>query len=97
MKFLSQNADVLYFSWLLIMSLVLLLVMWRDKRRARHHRHHRTPEALLMTLGILGGAMGGILGMQLFRHKTKKMKFMVGFPILAVLQWGVAIWMLLPE
>ena len=97
MKFLSENADVLYFSWLLLMSLVLLLVMWRDKRRARHHRHHRTPEALLMTLGTLGGARVGSLGMQRVRHKTKKMKFMVGFPILAVLQWGVAIWMLLPE
>ena len=46
------------------------------------------PEATLFLLAILGGALGGVLGMQIFRHKTKHMHFVLGFPLLLLLQWG---------
>ena len=93
---LNSNLGFILIGVYVLMSIVLLVVMGVDKKRSKNHGR-RVPENTLFTLALLGGAMGGILGMQLFRHKTKKMKFMVGFPILALLQWGVAIWMLLPE
>ena len=96
MKFFTDNAGFVLIAWLLVMSVVLFVVMARDKSLAKSHRH-RVPEATLFLLALLGGALGGVLGMQLFRHKTQHMKFVVGFPVIALIQWGVVIWMLLPD
>ena len=38
-----------------------------------------------MTLGAVGGAFGGLLGMLVFRHKTKHTKFKLGMPLLLLL------------
>ena len=46
---------------------------------------------------VLAVALGGVLGMQIFRHKTQHVSFVIGFPLLALLQWGAVIWMLLPD
>ncbi len=55
-------------------SLVALWFYWRDKRRAKKHRF-RIPEAVLLSLGFFGGSVGALLGMNLFRHKTKHWYF----------------------
>jgi len=78
-----------------LMSVVLFIVMGIDKNHARL-RMRRVPEARLFLLALLGGALGGVLGMQVFRHKTQHMKVVVGFPLIALLQWGLAIWLVLP-
>ena len=78
-----------------LMSVVLFIVMGIDKKHARL-RMRRVPELTLFSLALLGGALGGVLGMQVFRHKTQHMKFVVGFPLIALLQWGLAIWLVLP-
>ena len=78
-----------------LMSVVLFIVMGIDKNHARL-RMRRVPELTLFSLALLGGALGGVLGMQVFRHKTQHMNFVVGFPLIALLQWGLAIWLVLP-
>lgn len=55
-------------------SLLAFLVYWSDKRRARKHRWRRT-ETSLLTIGFLGGAVGALIGMTVFRHKTKHWYF----------------------
>lgn len=80
--------------WLLLMSLVLLTAMGADKKRARTGSW-RIPEARLFLLAFLGGALGGWVGMRLFRHKTRHWYFAPGFPLLALLQWGAVLWLLL--
>ncbi len=55
----------------------------------------RVPEATLFLLAVLGGSVGGILGMQLFRHKTKHETFTVGFPAILVCQLALAAYILL--
>lgn len=55
----------------------------------------RVPEATLFLLAVLGGSVGGILGMQLFRHKTKHKTFTVGFPVILVCQLALAAYILL--
>ena len=77
------------------MSVILFFLMRHDKKLSRRHGH-RIPEKALFLLAILGGALGGVLGMQIFRHKTQHPNFYLGFPLLALAQWGVAIWLLLP-
>lgn len=78
--------------WLAFMSLVSFIAMGGDKRRARRGKR-RTPEARLFLLALLGGGLGGWLGMYVFRHKTKHWKFVIGFPLIALLQAAVCIYL----
>ncbi len=82
--------------WLLLISLILFLTMGRDKRLSRSHGY-RVREHTLMLLAVIGGALGGVLGMQIFHHKTQKPKFYITFPLLALVQWGIVIFLLLPS
>lgn len=65
-----------------------------DKARAKAGTW-RIPEATLFLLAVLGGSVGGILGMQLFRHKTRHKTFIVGFPAILVCQLALAAYILL--
>jgi uncharacterized membrane protein YsdA (DUF1294 family) len=56
-----------------------------DKRRAIRHAW-RIPEKTLFASAILGGSIGAILGMQLFRHKTKHWYFKYGMPAILLMQ-----------
>lgn len=80
--------------WLALMSLVLFAVMGADKRRAKQGSW-RVPEKTLFLLALLGGAIGGVLGMRAFRHKTKHWTFAWGFPTLALLQLALCFWLFL--
>ncbi len=94
MNLIQELPAYILIGFLLLMSLVLFFVMGRDKKLAAA-RARRVPERTLFLLAFLGGALGGVLGMQIFRHKTQHMTFILGFPLLALIQWGVAIWLLL--
>ncbi len=96
MKNMAQSVPFLLIAVFVLMSIILFLVMGRDKALSKTRRR-RVPEATLFLLAVLGGALGGVLGMQIFRHKTQHMSFVIGFPLLALLQWGAVIWMLLPD
>ena len=61
-----------------------------DKWKAVRHRW-RIPEATLLGLSLIGGALGGLAGMRLFHHKTRKARFFVGVPVMLVLQLGLGI------
>ncbi len=65
-----------------IVSLILCVYMYLDKQRAKK-KEWRISEKTLLTLGFFGGACGGVLGMYLFRHKTKHNAFAFGFPLMA--------------
>lgn len=80
--------------WLLLMSLVLLIAMGLDKRKAQKGAW-RIPEARLFFFALLGGALGGWIGMRLFRHKTRHWSFALGFPLIALLQWAAVLWLYL--
>ena len=68
-------------AYLLAVNLLLFAVMGADKRAARRHRR-RVPEATLFLLCLLGGSIGGIAGMYVFRHKTRHWSFRLGFPLI---------------
>ena len=71
--------------YLILINAVGLAVMFLDKRFAVRHKW-RIPEASLLTVAAVGGSVGCLLGMYLFRHKTRKPKFSVGIPVILVLQ-----------
>ena len=68
-----------YVCWLLLMSAVTFFLMGWDKHLARSRRR-RIPERVLLGWAAAGGALGGVLAMQLFRHKTLHRHFSVGMP-----------------
>ena len=61
------------------------LVMGLDKHKAKM-AERRIPENTLFMFTILGGGIGTIAGMYVFHHKTKKMKFKVGMPLILILE-----------
>ena len=77
--------------YLIAADVLALLLMLSDKRRAKR-RERRIPEASLFLAALRGGALGGTIGMFLFRHKTKHIAFRVGFPLLALIQAALCIW-----
>ena len=77
--------DVAVYSYFGILSIVLLFLMYSDKQKAIK-KEWRIAEKTLFTVAIFGGAIGGVLGMYLFRHKTKHNTFAFGFPLIAAVQ-----------
>ena len=82
-------------AYLLIINLVALFLMWDDKRRAKKTNARRIPEKTLFLSAILGGSIGAIAGMQLFRHKTKHWYFVIGMPAILIAQVALAVFLLL--
>ena len=77
--FSIRNIIIYFF----IINIIAFFAMWIDKSKARRGSW-RIKESTLFTLVLLGGGIGGIAGMYLFRHKTKKLYFTVGFPVILI-------------
>ena len=75
----------LFLIYLILINAVGFLLMLLDKYKARK-KQWRIPERVLLTVAFLGGSLGSILGMQLFRHKTRHLKFSLGLPAIFALQ-----------
>lgn len=71
--------------YLLIINALSLVLMLADKRKAQQNLW-RIPEKTLFTAAFFGGSIGCILGMYLFRHKTKHWYFILGMPAILILQ-----------
>lgn len=82
--------------YLLAINMLLFVLMALDKRRARRNGW-RIPEKTLFALALLGGAGGGLAGMRLFRHKTKKTAFTMGFTGMFFMQVAVVVWLCIRE
>ena len=69
-------------------NLLLFILMGMDKRAARRKKW-RIPERRLLTLGMIGGGFGGILGMIIFHHKTYRIYFTICY-VVNIICWGIA-------
>ena len=97
MDFLLQNKILILFflAYLLIISVVSFAVTVYDKWAAVKRPQERTRESTLLLLSALGGSMAMLLTMLGIRHKTKHLKFMIGIPIIIVLQIAAVIALLI--
>ena len=71
--------------YLVVINILGFLIMGLDKHKAKM-ADRRIPENTLFMFTILGGGVGTIAGMYVFHHKTKKMKFKVGMPLILILE-----------
>lgn len=66
--------------YLIIINIIEFILMGLDKLFSIK-KMYRIPEIVLLIIPFLGGSIGGILGMYIFRHKTKKLKFNLLFTL----------------
>ena len=87
-EFLLDNKILLLFAlaYLLIISIVSICVTIYDKWAAKRRPQARTRESTLLLLSALGGSVAMLLTMLGIRHKTKHIKFMLGIPLILILQ-----------
>ena len=71
--------------YLLIVNALGFILMLVDKIKAKKNLW-RIPEKVLFLAAILGGSVGSLLGMYLFRHKTKHFSFILGMPLILASQ-----------
>lgn len=68
-----------------VINLFAFLLMYTDKLKARK-RAFRIPESTLFTTALIGGSPGCLLGMYTFRHKTRHRSFVLGIPLILIIQ-----------
>ncbi|MBQ4568740.1 MAG: DUF1294 domain-containing protein [Ruminococcus sp.] len=71
--------------YLLIVSFIALVVTIYDKIAAQRNKR-RISERFLMLVSFIGGSVSMYITMKVIRHKTLHKKFMIGIPIIIVLQ-----------
>lgn len=70
--------------YLILINIIEFIIMGLDKLFAIKHKE-RIPEIVLLSISFLGGSIGSILGMIIFRHKTKKWKFKILFTLFLIM------------
>jgi len=73
---------------IMCINLAAFLLIGYDKHLAQTGQW-RIPEKTLFGFVLAGGGLGGCLGMRVFHHKTKKLKFRVGFPLIFIVEYGL--------
>lgn len=88
-----MEARQLILVYLAVITVMTFLVYGIDKWKAQHKRW-RIPESVLLGLAAIGGSIGALLGMKVWRHKTQHKKFKFGVPAILVVQVVVVVWLL---
>ena len=71
--------------YLIMINVITFALYGLDKWRAMT-RQWRVGEKKLIILALIGGSIGAMIGMTVFHHKTRKMKFRILVPI-AIIIW----------
>ncbi|MBU0732469.1 DUF1294 domain-containing protein [Patescibacteria group bacterium] len=79
-----------------IINLIAFIIFWFDKWMASA-KSWRIPESLLWILALIGGSIGALFSMFLFRHKTKKISFQFFLAIIILIQALVVFIILVPS
>ena len=79
--------------WIYLISINLITFVFYgyDKNQAIRNKN-RIPEIVLHILALACGSAGALAGQQIFRHKTKKLKFQAVFIFIAIVQAGLITW-----
>lgn len=78
--------------YFLIVNVIGFFLMGIDKLRAKK-QVWRVPEKTLFILALIGGSIGTNLGMFMFRHKTRHWYFVIGMPLILILQVALGLWL----
>lgn len=79
--------------YLIVINLIGFFAMGIDKIKAQRGSW-RIPEKTLFLITFLFGGIGTMAGMYIFRHKTKKLYFTIGFPTILILEIGISVYLI---
>lgn len=76
-----MSITLIIFIYYLIISLIAFVMMFYDKKASslKQLSKHRIAEKNLLVISLLGGCLGSLISMYLFRHKTKHTNFIIIF------------------
>lgn len=80
-------------AFLIVMNVIGFAAFGYDKHCAVRHRW-RAPEKTLFLIAFLGGSLGSYVGIFVFRHKTRHLKFRIGIPAILLAQCAGAFWVI---
>ena len=83
-SFREKGGSRMLVVYMAVINVLTFAAFGMDKRAAVHNRW-RTRESTLLGLSAVGGACGGLIGMYVFHHKTKKPAFAIGLPAMIVI------------
>ena len=83
---------IIIIGYLVVMNIVGIAVMGIDKSKAKRGAW-RIKEATLFGVSIIGGSIGTLLGMYMFRHKTKHIYFVIGMPLILILHIALTVFL----
>ena len=72
--------------YFVIISAVAVMITAYDKFASKYLKRARIPEVVLMAFSVAGGSIAMLVTMLTIRHKTRKFKFMIGIPIIIIVQ-----------
>ena len=90
MQFLVDHVWLFLGICVLVLNLFGFIQFGVDKNRAQKGQW-RVSEASLFATALLGGSIGCIVGMKVFHHKTKHKSFVIGMPMILLLQIAAVI------
>lgn len=85
-----NTLSVILIVYTAIINIIAVIATVVDKVNAKQHRR-RIRESTLLLISALGGSVAMLLTMNLIRHKTRHIKFMLGIPIIIIIQVFTAI------
>ena len=77
---------------LIVVNLISFALYGLDKLKAKKGLW-RIRESTLLLIAALGGSLGALLGMEVFRHKTKHWSFKLLVPLFLVLHVALWVWL----
>ena len=87
-----MNTDLkIILLYLFAINIVAFFDFGIDKLKAKRDKW-RIPESTLLSMAVLGGSIGALAGMKVWRHKTLHDKFRIGIPVIIALQIAAVVW-----
>ncbi|WP_281347101.1 DUF1294 domain-containing protein [Virgibacillus doumboii] len=87
-----MNELIIIIIYLASINIIAFILMAVDKHKAKKQKF-RIRERTLWVVAVLGGAVGAVIGMKQFRHKTKHRSFVWGMPLLVITQIILAVYL----
>ena len=84
-----QNSDWIIV-YLLAINFLAFMLFAVDKLKAKK-RKRRISENALLFVALIGGSLGALMGMKVFKHKIKHNKFRFGIPLILLLHLALAL------
>lgn len=89
-----ENFWIDFAVYLVFINIIGFSIMGIDKNRAKKEKW-RIRENTLFLVAIIGGSIGSIAGMQVFRYKTKHKQFVYGMPAILIIQIVILVYCIL--